>query len=337
MGKDRLEWVDAGRGIAILLVVAYHAARWLPMAGIPTAGWQEINASVATLRMPLFFCLSGMFARKWQEAGWADLFRGKLALLLWVFFVWQGLGEVVNFIGLTVLSGRPSVKLAVLDLVLSPVFPRLELWFLWALAIFFVLARATRQVPAWVRLAVTSVASAVALTLWHYTTGWNGLLKYSFFFLVGLHLRSLLVRLSGAHRLLRLGCLLGWAGAVLLLSSSPISTWPGAYFVVACLGVLGGVSLATFLARVRGLVWIGRNTLPIYVAHTPAIIVCACALSIASVPGTAALQVAAPPVVAAIAVAAALALHAAAVRTGPGNALYDLPPASIRWLRVTAR
>jgi uncharacterized membrane protein YcfT len=98
--RARLQWVDAGRGISILLVVLYHSTNWLIVAGVHVEGWVEVNRALATLRMPLFFAISGLFAGKWLVASWADLWTTKLRLFIWVFLLWEVIGTVFFIVGL---------------------------------------------------------------------------------------------------------------------------------------------------------------------------------------------------------------------------------------------
>jgi uncharacterized membrane protein YcfT len=280
---------------------------------------------VATLRMPLFFCLAGMFARKWEEMPWRTLLRSKVALLAWVFIVWQVIGELVIFAGLSVVAERPSARLAIRDVLLSPIFPRLELWFLWALALFFITIRATRRAAPWLRLSLAAGASIVALSIWpNYTTGWNGFLKYFFFFLVGLQLRPVIARLSNSRVAIRIGWLAIWSVTTVVVSWLGLTRFPGVYFAVACLGVVGGVSLATLLVRLGKLAWVGKNTLPIYVAHTPLIILCTCVLHVVGLSLSGVIVYTLPPVIAALAVGCSLLIYTAARRNSLSS-LYELP------------
>ena len=62
----RHTWVDAAKGISILLVVMVHTRSWLDYAGIETgAVMNELIAASNHVRMPLFFFVAGLFAAKW--------------------------------------------------------------------------------------------------------------------------------------------------------------------------------------------------------------------------------------------------------------------------------
>lgn len=68
LGKPRLGWVDAAKAISIVLVVLTHAQVELAFIGV-SAVWSDAAVDVfATMRMPLFFAASGLFATKWMSS-----------------------------------------------------------------------------------------------------------------------------------------------------------------------------------------------------------------------------------------------------------------------------
>ena len=169
MAKARLDWVDTAKGISILLVVLVHAAHWVEYAGVSSRALTDVNEALSTLRMPLFFCMSGLFAAKWLDRSWRELWSGKLSLLLWVFIVWQPmvLGYKLLAAGTLPDQEDTSVLAHLARFVLSPVRPSGELWFLWGLVLFFVVAKLLSRLPVWLHLAVAaaiwSLLAALAL------------------------------------------------------------------------------------------------------------------------------------------------------------------------------
>lgn len=325
--KPRLDWVDAGRGLAITLVAMYHSASWLLGAGFEIDGWRQVNEALSSLRMPLFFMLAGLFAAKWLTASWSALWRSKLSLFVWVFLVWEVIGSAVFLLGIT-MKGQPINLLGtVRDLVVSPIAPRFELWFIWALAIFFVVAKLIRRIDWRVQLALAGVCSAAALSGWETANiGWSGSIKYFFFFLAGLYLKDAVFRLSRA----RVGGLLvtlmvSWVAVSAVVAVFGLRWVPGLYFVNCVLGVVTGVTVSRWLARIPRLVSIGSNTLPVYLTHTPLIIVMAYLLALlAQIAPVALVAPALPPVLAGLAIAGSLLISGAAMR-GPLRVLYEAP------------
>jgi uncharacterized membrane protein YcfT len=323
----RLDWVDAGRGIAIVLVALYHSASWLIGAGFPLELWRQINEAVSSLRMPLFFVLAGLFAGKWLVASWGDLWRSKLWLFVWVFVLWEIIGSVAFQLSLVMDGEDLAIPATIRQLLVSPFAPRFELWFIWALALFFVVAKLIRSVDWRVQLAVTGLASVVALSGWETANiGWSGSIKYFFFFLAGIYLKDRILSLGRARISAPLvGVVVAWAALSTAIAVFSLRSVPGLYFVDCVLGVVAGITLARPLARIPRLVMIGSTTLPIYLTHTPLIIVIAYALSLLArvVPFGLVVWVL-PPIVAAVAIAASLVLSARAAR-GPLRLLYAPP------------
>lgn len=333
-GSTRVSWVDTGRGIAIILVVLFHTRNWVAGTGVDTGAWEDVNAILSSMRMPFFFVLSGLFAAKWLTAPWRELLRQKVLLFLWVLVVWSAIGITVQVSGLAA-AGRPvGVTTAVRDFLLSPLSPPYELWFIWALALFFVLAKLTARIPVPLQLAVTGICAAVSLTLWFsVTNGQTGAAKFYFFFLCGMYARRFILAIAQWAPWQRIAMILLWAAASGVFWALGWRELPGVYFVNCLIGVLAGVALSTFAVRIGLLARLGRQTLPIYLAHTPIVIL----ITIAMFALPAVIEVLVPygavvvPAVAAVAIAAALGLHRLAQRSVL-RYLYEAPPALGAWI-----
>lgn len=310
--SPRLNWVDTGRGIAILLVPLFHATSWLRSVGVDVGDWPMINDILSSLRMPMFFALSGLFAGKWLTASWSLLLREKILLFVWVFLLWEVIGTATFMLGQVSAGVGVNVMGQIEALVISPVLPRFELWFIWALMLFFVVAKLIRRVPAHVQLVAAAIVSATALTLWPtYTTGWTGSAKYVFFFLAGIYLRKHLVAFGSSRSRALLGLVfIAWVPLSVGMVVFGLRSIPGLYFANCLLGVLAGIALSRGLIRVTWLGSIGKRTLPIYLAHTPIIIVLCFVIAFpAFATIVQSVHPVLPPLVATVAITGALALH----------------------------
>jgi uncharacterized membrane protein YcfT len=321
-------WIDAGRGIAVLLVVLYHAARWFGVAE-----WEQVNDYVSSVRMPFFFMISGVLAYRVGAAGeagmgWRTLWDRRLRLYLWVFVIWEAIGTACYLIGFA-LRGTPiGVGPMLRDLLLSPVRPQFELWFIWALALFCVLARLLRSLDWRWHLLVAAVPSVIALTDGFDlgNVGWNGALKYYVFFACGMHLRALLLGYARTPWQARAGLVVAWALLATVVEAAGLRSVMGVYFVLCVVGILAGVALGTFLARSAVLVRIGSSTLPVYLGHTP-IIILGSSLVIAltgAATSSGALGLLVVPVASAVAVALSWLVHRWTT-SGPLRYLYVVP------------
>lgn len=146
MGAPRERWVDMAKGIAIVLVVFYHAVMFASELGIRNP-WDRINTALDTFRMPLFFFMSGLMATRAVQLEYSVLFRRRMLRLLHLYIVWCTL-QWLFFRALppfTLDRRRPSLD----ELLGIFVVPNANLWFIYALPIFFTLAWALRRLPVW--------------------------------------------------------------------------------------------------------------------------------------------------------------------------------------------
>lgn len=335
--KGRLAWVDTARGVAIVLVALFHSVNWLLDAGLPIAIWDDINEVLSSIRMPLFFAVSGLFAMKWITGEWSAVLRTKVLLFAWVYAVWQVIGSVVMYAGMGLNGDRTSIAHAIRQLLESPVLPRFELWFIWALGLFFVLAKATRRVDVRLQLGVALVASVVALTIIDFpNVGWGGVLKYYVFFLAGLYGRHLLLRFGDVRSIgLQIAIVAGWLAYGTVLVAFDLRHVPGLYFLNCAWGLFAGICIGRGLSRVTLLGFLGSRTLPLYLGHTPVIVLIALLLAASGIVDDIPVAVAmvAPVVVAALGLAAAWGLYVTVGRRLPW--LYE--PAPLPFLTVAPR
>lgn len=270
----RLAWADTARGLALTLVVLFHATDYSIGYGFDAYGVREVNDAVRSLRMPLFFAVSGLFAGRWVAGGWRPLLRGKVMFLVWVFWLWEAVTTLVRlYVGWR--RGTPAEVAS--EILLAPLIPRTELWFLWTLAVFFVVARAARRVPVAAQLAVAGGVAAAALAGWDVEViAWRSVAEYLVFFLGGLHLRTALLHYAeGLRWTTGLLSVALWGIAVGLVRGLELEEVPGAYLLCCVAGVPAGIALARGLATLAArdvraadtVRRLGARTLPVYVAH----------------------------------------------------------------------
>jgi hypothetical protein len=217
---------------------------------------------------------------------------------------------------------------AVIGLVVSPVLPRFELWFIWALSIFFIVAKLTRRVDPRLQLVIAGALSIVALSgLETVNVGWSGSLKYYFFFVGGLYLRTWIIRIGSIESKLVIGAtMVLWVGVTTAVALLGLRDVFGLYFLNCVVGVIGGIAFSRALRGVRWFGAIGRITLPIYLAHTPIVILISFVLSLPLIFDYVSVVAPVLPLILALtAVLLALALHRFAQRNWLRYA-YEPPP-----------
>jgi fucose 4-O-acetylase-like acetyltransferase len=229
------------------------------------------------LRQPLFFLISGMLGAGILARGAPGVLVHRVGRYLWLFLLWWVLGRFLQ------LRLDPYGPAGMEPIFTSPAsLGRLfataqdDHWFFYALAAFFGLALLLSRLPGWLHAAIALLLAVPGLLDWGRATGFTAIdqLWYYPFFAFGARrsawIWALAPRLGAWPALLGVGLL--WAVATRYavrldpLLGTPVTA------ALALLAVPSGLGLAVRLAAsggppARGLILVGRNTLPIYVLH----------------------------------------------------------------------
>ncbi|GAB2624779.1 acyltransferase family protein [Pseudactinotalea suaedae] len=266
----REDWVDVAKGIAIVLVVGFHAVVFPANLGL-VQDWRGFAALLDTFRMPLFFFTSGLFAAPVLRRSLRELWRTRVARLLWLFVLWSVLWFAVFYaappLGTSRVSQRPE------ELLLMLVSPNQNTWYVYALALYLLAAWGLRRLPVAVQISLAALlAVAFDVGLLDAANGAVDRMGRGFvWFLVAVHLGpgvcALAPRVRWWHPLLALGL---YGGAAALVAAHGVIGAPFVRLTLAALAVLGGCALAVTLSRVAALDWLralGRRTLGVYLLH----------------------------------------------------------------------
>ncbi len=319
-------WVDAARGVAIVLVVLHHASLRAASAGA-AAWWVDLTLMLQTVRMPLFFAVAGLVAVRsvGDRTTWPQLLRTKVLLFVWVYVVWLA----VRYVWFLLLPGGRTMT--PYDELVVRLWMPAGGWFVVALAVMLVVARLVRRLPQpWV-LAVASAVSIAFLANWVGVgnPAWDGVGAYTAFFLAGVALRGPVLELG--ERLTKPAALLVvlvWAVAYVGCSAAGVTEAAVVGFALRVAGVAAGISVGLLLQRSRVLRSLGRGTLPIYLGHQLLVVTAVAWLSSRwSFAEQPVLHVAAPVLLLAVLVPVTYGWGRLAPRTGFGW-LFAVP----RWL-----
>lgn len=331
-GSQRLPWADAAKGVCIVLVVLHHLVTKhydLVVPDGPTGTvWLAVTDGLKPIRMPLFFVVSGMFAAAAVHRPWRDVARRRLATPYYLYAVWLVVHAVV-FTYATVLPMNRTQTLAELgqDLLLAST----QLWYLYALALYFVLAKLLLHLDARAVLVVAAAVSATTSLLPIEAANRESVLQHFVFFLVGVLAPSLprrIAELRGGHvtGALAAGTLVATGAAVVLgLPQSATTLLVSVAGVPLAIRLVVSASTRPWFAALAGA--LGRRTLPIYVMHVPLLsLLHHVVVPLPEVPGAAGavLLVVYPVAATAVITATCLLLHAILTRCGLG-VLFRLP------------
>jgi fucose 4-O-acetylase-like acetyltransferase len=285
-------WIDAARGLAILLVVFGHAAGGLIDARGPTSllTLRYIFLAIYTFHMPVFFFLAGLFVERRLGDGTAVFIRKLLTTIVWAYFLWSFVQfSIIYAMGSLVNHPASNYWRTIIALPWSPVS---QFWFLQALFLIHLIA-----ILAW-RLGGTRAVLATAillkvLTLFVPSTPALSLAASNApYYAVGMMLgwtRSSHLLASASIRVRSL-VFIGAAAALWLLCSHADSiqpftsiensssagiakiAWMPAMLPAALLGGASLLLLAEALSRApaniaRTIEFLGTMTMPIYLLH----------------------------------------------------------------------
>lgn len=237
IAPTRLAWVDIAKATAIVLIVVFHVSGWFiwyvapEAAGSPAAAaWTSFSNALIPVRIPLFFFVSGLLARRAIERPWADLIRTRFADVLWPFFVWSALVALPWSARVSPEDRWSNVTTNLSAIALGGA----HYWYLPALAFALAVAKLSRRVP-WLSLTFFAVTSLLMTTHYAQMSALFGpylgvnvarWLDFTVWFVVGCFLPRAAGWVSRLNVLWLVGGLTSFVGLRGLLGSTPISCTP---------------------------------------------------------------------------------------------------------------
>jgi uncharacterized membrane protein YcfT len=279
---ERLLWPDVAKGACIVLVVLWHVIMkqylqidWRISTPLPGA-WGAAGELLLPLRMPLFFAISGFFAARAVNRPWRTVARSRVAKFFYLYVLWLSVHTLVlSFFPGFATEHAGSVLEFVAQLTITPT----NLWYLFALAVYFVIAKLSRRLPFWIMLAAAFALSATASAGLVAVPGdRGGLYRNLLFFLAGIYGTSLVKRIAVEAGWLRLALAgVPYLSVLAVVDHFGLETAFGLWPVLSLIAVVLGVTAASLVTRwerpAKAIASIGRRTLPIYVIHLPLVAV----------------------------------------------------------------
>ncbi|MBI3435197.1 MAG: acyltransferase family protein [Proteobacteria bacterium] len=246
-GGTRIDWVDYAKGFCIIFVVGWHSTLGVE-AAIGERTWMHWAVSYTTpFRMPDFFLISGLFLARVIDRDWRTYLDRRVLHFVYFYVLWLTIQIGIKAPLFAQDIGWSGVARLYL---LSYIDPFGDMWFIYLLPVFFLLAKLLRPLPAW-----SVLAAGAALEIAHIDSQWTLVLEFCrrfVFFYSGYLFAAYFFRLAAgaqARPLLALGGLGAWA---ILNGYFVVMGWSALPFVSLALGYVGVaavVSVSALMAR----------------------------------------------------------------------------------------
>ncbi|MCA0911013.1 acyltransferase family protein [Qipengyuania gaetbuli] len=272
----RAKWVDIAKAISILLILLGHATQHVSIYTGEDGILHGFVTMLTPVRVPMFFFISGLFSMSFYM-GHNKRITERLLQLSKVYAVWSILSLL--FAKMLFPSAESHLAgLAFTDAVAEFILPSAFPWFLWALAIFnLVAAFGLRHVPLFTLLIAIGLSAALVTIPYDlpgtHAVGGVGIYANFLFFVLPFYVANARERIERLAPL-RTACTAGIAYCALLFASEAQgNSWlkPAFTITATCAGIITLLCLARILentGRVQlTMSYIGQKTLPIYVMH----------------------------------------------------------------------
>ena len=286
--RERVDWVDAAKGICIIMVVMVHSTLGVELA-VGEKGWLHYAVAFARpFRMPDFFLISGLFLGLVIARPWRRYIDRKVVHFAYFYLLWLTIQFAFKAPGMAMESGWKEPVEGYLTAFVQPFG---TLWFIYLLPIFFIVTRLVRLIPMWLVFAAASLLEILPIA-----TGFvifdEFCARFVYFFagyafathvfafadwvrkrpaaflsacLVWAPLHGLLVFTPAPEALAPyLQADLGYTGATGGISELPIVSL--VMGLVGCGFIVGLAALVSLMQPMRWLVWLGSHSIVVYLA-----------------------------------------------------------------------
>jgi uncharacterized membrane protein YcfT len=333
--KQRHDWVDAAKGLSIILVVmmysAFNVGEYTGDIGV----LHYVIGFATPFRMPEFFLISGLFLSNVIARDWLHYSDRRIVHYFYFYALWAAI-DIVLKIGIV----GHDIPGMVHGLALAVVEPYGVLWFIYMLGVFSIAAKLAWQfkVPPVLIIVIAAALQMSGFQSASYIV--TQFCAYFVFFYLGYIAAPLVFRIVGLaerHPRLAVGGLLIWAliegFLVFWPNGTPhpmgmemgLAAFPPLHLALAIAGAIALCVFGMFLMRfafMEWLRWLGEHSLVVYLAFTlPMSAVRIIAMKSGLVTGTSALSV----LVLLTSTAAPVVLYLLAKRFGVGGFLFKRP------------
>jgi uncharacterized membrane protein YcfT len=264
---QRVAWVDYAKGFCIIMVVMMHSTLGVEKAA-GAEGWMHYLVAFAKpFRMPDFFMISGLFLARVIDRDWRSYLDKKVAHFAYFYVLWLTIQFVFKAPGVIDEVGLDG---ALRLFAISFIDPFGTIWFIYLLPIFFVVTKATKNVPWWIVWLV-----GAALQMARIETGWVVIDEFAsrfVYFYSGYVFAPAIFRLAEtviSRGWMATAALIAWAVVNGVAVFSGVSEVPGVGLALGFFGATAVVAFSGLLSRsdlMAPVRYCGRNSIVIYLA-----------------------------------------------------------------------
>ncbi|MDE7119235.1 MAG: acyltransferase [Muribaculaceae bacterium] len=273
---ERIQFIDLAKGVCILLVVMGHL--------VPA--FNENLTFVYCFRMPLYFCLSGLFYKDY--GGLMNLTVKKTNKILIPFLAWYLISYAVYYLGRVLTRSQIDAQYHLVDIFTTNDIFNIPIWFLlclfWSSILFTLIRRvAANEIQTGIGVLVAAGAgwlmSACGVFNFLYV---GSALSCMPFFYMGYMLKKSAILYPRADMLktviVMAGCLLGASLLAFLPAEPPRLLYykngvsaGNVFEIYACAAmfVVGIMLLCKLVGRIPFVSWLGRYSIIVLVTHMP--------------------------------------------------------------------
>lgn len=263
----RIDWVDHAKGICIILVVMMHSTLGVE-AALGTTSW--LGAFVAwaqPFRMPDFFMIAALFLSRRIDADGRLYVDRKVLHFAYFYVLWLTIQFAVKAPGMIGAYGAGGTLSFYLTSFIEPFG---TLWFIYMLAIFFVVTRLLRSVPWYLVFGAAALLEMAPIHTGYvlidefaarFVYFYAGYLFARYIFELADHVRD--------HKRETLAWLAVWVVINTIYVYTGLAFAPGLGLVLGFAGAAAIVALGTLLSEVPWtgfLRYCGENSIAIYLA-----------------------------------------------------------------------
>jgi uncharacterized membrane protein YcfT len=264
----RVDWVDYAKGICIILVVLMHSTLGVEKA---TGGLSWLHSFIEwakPFRMPDFFLISGLFLTSRIDRPWRSYLDSKVLHFAYFYILWMTIQFGMK--NADVLADEGALP-ALQAWALALIEPYGTLWFIYLLALFFVVVKFLRPAPPILVFALGAILQMAAIhTDWLVIDEFAARFVYFFTgFWLARHVFAYAREVQSLNPLGILGGLAAWAVINAILVDNGTAHLPGVGLVLGFIGAGAVIATGVFLARVRiasPIRYCGENSIVIYLS-----------------------------------------------------------------------